>query len=84
MQPNYTPGNFPWLPLGALFFFCSALVGFGMGVSVTERPALASAGILTKAYYSLSLFVVGGVDLGTPFGGPFLGSAHDMGVAMDR
>lgn len=73
MQNNYSPGNFPWLPLGALFFFGCALIGFGMGVSVTERPELATAGILTQAYYSLSLFVVGGVDLGTPFGGPFIG-----------
>ena len=39
-----------------------------MGVS--ERPEVASGGPLMLAYYSLSLFVVGGVDLGTPVGGP--------------
>lgn len=41
-----------------------------MGVAVSERPDIVSSGLLTKAYYSLSLFVVGGVDLGTPYGGP--------------
>jgi hypothetical protein len=65
--------KFPWRSAGALFFFLSALVGFSMGVAVTERPEVIDAGILTRAYYSLSLFVVGGVDLGTPYGGSFLG-----------
>jgi voltage-gated potassium channel Kch len=72
-ESRYSPSNIPWRSAGALFFFFCALVGFELGVAVTERPEVASAGILTKAYYSLSLFVVGGVDLGTPFGGPFIG-----------
>ena len=38
-----------------------------MGVS--ERD-LADAGILTRAYYTLGLFFLGGLDLGTPVGGP--------------
>lgn len=75
MQSDYSTSSFPWLSAGALLFFFCALAGFEMGVSVTERPELASAGILTKAYYSLSLFVVGGVDLGTPKGGPIIGQA---------
>lgn len=62
-----------WRSLSALFFFLAALVGFESGVSVTERPEIVDAGLLTQAYYSLSLFVVGGVDLGTPNGGPPLG-----------
>jgi Trk K+ transport system NAD-binding subunit len=73
MQKTYAAKDFPWLSAGALFFFFSALVGFESGVMVTERPELASSGLLTKAYYSLSLFVVGGVDLGTPIGGPPFG-----------
>jgi Trk K+ transport system NAD-binding subunit len=73
MQKTYSFKDFPWLSAGALFFFFSALIGFELGVAVTERPGLPSAGLLTKAYYSLSLFVVGGVDLGTPVGGPPLG-----------
>jgi voltage-gated potassium channel Kch len=74
MQMNkYSSSNIPWRSASAVFFFVCALVGFEMGVAVTERPGVTSAGLLTKAYYSLSLFVVGGVDLGTPFGGPFIG-----------
>lgn len=40
------------------------------GVSVSERPEVSPEQPLMLAYYSLSLFVVGGVDLGTPVGGP--------------
>jgi voltage-gated potassium channel Kch len=69
----YSKGKFSWRSFGALFFFISAIIGFEMGVAVTERPEVVSSGILTKAYYSLSLFVVGGVDLGTPYGGPLIG-----------
>jgi len=75
MQKKYTSDGFPWLSAGALFCFFSALIGFESGVAVTERLELADSGLLTKAYYSLSLFVVGGVDLGTPVGGPVLGRA---------
>ena len=72
-QDNYNASTFSWRSLGALFLFCSAIIGFELGVGVTERPDVIHAGILTKAYYSLSLFVVGGVDLGTPDGGPLIG-----------
>lgn len=40
------------------------------GVGVTERN-LVSAGVAERAYYALGLFVMGGLDLGTPVGGPF-------------
>lgn len=73
MQNKYKSDGFPWLSAGALFCFFAALIGFESGVAVTERLELAESGLLTKAYYSLSLFVVGGVDLGTPVGGPILG-----------
>ncbi len=66
---RFPPKQFPWRSAGALFFFVSALIGFESGVAVTERPDIVDAGTLTRAYYSLSLFVVGGVDLGTPYGG---------------
>ncbi|MEH6548403.1 MAG: NAD-binding protein [Pseudomonadales bacterium] len=46
-----------------------------LGVSVTEKPPMTSDDILIMAYYSLSLFVVGGVDLGTPIGGPNIARA---------
>jgi Trk K+ transport system NAD-binding subunit len=41
-----------------------------MDVALTERPDIGSADMLTKAYYSLGLFVMGGLDIGTPTGGP--------------
>lgn len=43
-----------------------------MGVTTSERPNLGEHGPLAMAYYSVSLFVVGGVDLGTPVGGSAL------------
>ncbi|MFT4825422.1 MAG: voltage-gated potassium channel Kch [Halioglobus sp.] len=72
-QESSISSGFSWRTLGALFFFFSAIVGFELGVSVTERPDVVDSSILTKAYFSLSLFVVGGVDLGTPNGGPLIG-----------
>lgn len=62
-----------WRSTGALLFFFSAFAGFQLGVSVSERPEIVDGGILLHAYYSLSLFVVGGVDLGAPEGGPLIG-----------
>jgi Trk K+ transport system NAD-binding subunit len=62
-----------WRSTAAIVFFFSALIGFQLGVSVSERPEIVYASILERAYYSLSLFVVGGVDLGTPQGGPLIG-----------
>lgn len=54
-------------PLVAVGF---GLAGFLGGVGVTERPEVADAGVLTKLYYTLGLFIFGGMDLGTPVGGP--------------
>ena len=65
--------NISWRWLAAVIFFSMALSGLLMGVSLSERPSVYTAEILTKVYYSLGLFVVGGLDLGTPQGGPILG-----------
>jgi Trk K+ transport system NAD-binding subunit len=65
--------NAPWRSVIALLLFASAVLGFQLGVSVSERPGVHTSGLLTQAYYSLSLFVVGGVDLGAPQGGPVIG-----------
>ena len=62
-----------WRWLAAILFFSFALSGLQMGVTLSERPSIISADLLTKAYYSLGLFVVGGLDLGTPTGGPLIG-----------
>ncbi len=62
-----------WRWAAAVFFFLSALFGMLMGVSLSERPEVIEASVLTKIYYSLGLFVVGGLDLGIPTGGPLIG-----------
>ncbi len=56
----------------ALLFLCG-FVGFLSGTGVSERPNVVDTSWLTKAYYTLGLFVVGGLDLGTPEGGPLWG-----------
>ncbi len=60
-----------WPAAAALFLL--AFVGLLSGVSLSERPDVGVSSLLTKAYYSLGLFVVGGLDIGTPSGGPWLG-----------
>lgn len=45
-----------------------------MGVEVSDR-AVQGAGVLPKLYYTLGLFVLGGMDLGVPRAGPPLGQA---------
>ena len=49
------------------------MLGLSSGVSLTERPDIVDGSLLDKAYYSLGLFVVGGLDIGLPTGGPLLG-----------
>jgi Trk K+ transport system NAD-binding subunit len=63
--------NWRWFAATTLFF--CAFIGLLTGVSLSERPDVVSSDALTKAYYSLGLFVMGGLDLGTPTGGPVLG-----------
>ncbi len=54
----------------ALSAFGLALYAFREGVAVSDRPEVRGAGLLTHIYYSLGLFVLGGLDLGVPVGGP--------------
>lgn len=68
-----------WRPLAWRLFafaivYLIAVVGFAMGVGVSERD-LADAGLAERAYYALGLFVLGGLDIGTPEGGPLVGRA---------
>ncbi|MCZ6619625.1 MAG: NAD-binding protein [Gammaproteobacteria bacterium] len=62
-----------WRWPAALILFLLAIGGLLSGVSLSERPDVIHSGFLTKAYYSLGLFVVGGLDIGTPTGGSALG-----------
>lgn len=57
-----------WLALCATV--ACGLVGFLAGVGVTERVDLPSASWPSKLYYTFGLFLFGGMDLGTPVGGP--------------
>ena len=60
-----------WWAAGALLAF--GYTGLASGVSLSERPDVGDAGALIMAYYSLGLFVFGGLDIGFPVGGPLAG-----------
>ncbi|MDH3625371.1 MAG: NAD-binding protein [Myxococcales bacterium] len=59
-----------WRIALAVSAFGLALYAFRSGVVVSDRPEVLGAGILTHVYYSLGLFVLGGLDLGVPVQGP--------------
>ena len=63
-----------WRVMAFAAVFAAAVTGLAMGVGVTERDLL-GPGIAEKAYYALGLFVLGGLDIGTPVGGPAIGRA---------
>ena len=68
-----------WRPLvGRVLAFAVvyvvAITAFSMGVGVSQRD-IADASIAERAYYGLGLFVLGGLDIGLPEGGPFVGRA---------
>ena len=78
MDDSPTPppraGGVAWRPLlwrGSLIVaaFLCGWVGLMAGAGVSERPLL-QGGALERAYYALGLFVMGGLDLGVPVGGP--------------
>jgi Trk K+ transport system NAD-binding subunit len=62
-----------WKSWSAIIIFSCGFAGLVVGVGVTERPGVSEAELLTKAYYAFGLFVLGGLDLGTPTGGPLYG-----------
>ena len=61
-----------WRWYAAVGLFLCGFLGLAFGVTPTERPQIQTSGWLTMAYYSLGLFVVGGLDIGTPSGGPLV------------
>ncbi len=65
-----SPSSWFWRVALAVFAFGLALYAFRNGVVVSDRPEVLGAGILTHVYYSLGLFVLGGLDLGVPTDGP--------------
>lgn len=42
-------------------------------MDVSDRPGVPESNVFTKAYYAFGLFVLGGLDLGTPSQGPLFG-----------
>jgi TrkA-N domain len=62
-----------WKSWLAITIFGCGFLGFVVGVGVSERPNVSEADLLTKAYYAVGLFVLGGLDLGTPASGPLYG-----------
>lgn len=58
---------------GAIFLI--AFIGFELGVTLTEDTPGQGRSILVNAYFALSLFVIGGIDIGTPSEGPLFGIA---------
>ncbi len=64
------PRKFGWRWYAAAGLFLAGFLGLAGGVEVSERPDILTSGLLTKAYYALGLFVVGGLDIGTPLSGP--------------
>jgi hypothetical protein len=59
-----------WRALAFGVVWVTGFVGFLAGTGVSERVV---AGVAESAYYALGLFVLGGLDLGTPVGGPSYG-----------
>lgn len=61
-----------WRALAFVAVYLIGLVGFLSGTGVSER---AISGFAESAYYAIGLFVLGGMDLGIPVGGPLYGRA---------
>ena len=67
--------KFNWRWWGAAVLFSCGFIGLLAGTSLSERPDVLTSGWLTKAYYALGFFVVGGLDVGMPVGGSAWGRA---------
>lgn len=62
--------RFRWRVVVLVMTVLLGMAGFLSGVSVTQRPEIVDADFPTMLYYTLGLFIFGGMDLGTPIGGP--------------
>lgn len=61
---------FRWRGAVLMLVFGLGLVAFLSGVGVSDRGGIPLSDVTTKVYYTLGLFVLGGMDLGVPTGGP--------------
>ena len=64
-----------WRVLPAVCTVALGLVGFSSGADVTMLENVSSHGFLAHLYYTLGLFIFGGMDLGVPSGEPVWGQA---------
>ena len=67
---RFTGASLGWRWMAVALIFLMGLVAFANGVALSARPDVTQATILEQTYYILGLFVVGGLDLGMPTGGP--------------
>lgn len=59
----------PVRAVAAAGIFATAVIGFEAGVVLSVDGGMQRS-LLVNAYYALSLFVIGGIDIGTPLTGP--------------
>ena len=62
-----------WRLLVLVVVVAIGVTGLTAGVELSERPGVPDSGLPAKVYYTLGLFVFGGLDLGVPRGGPLWG-----------
>jgi len=62
--------RFLWRALVLTLVFSAGLASFMGGATVSDRPHASDNGLVTQVYYTIGLFVLGGMDLGVPNGGP--------------
>lgn len=63
-----------WRGLLLIVVFGCSLLSIQMGVTFSERPD-GTSDLLSQLYYTIGLFVLGGLDLGVPSGGTAFGRA---------
>jgi voltage-gated potassium channel Kch len=68
-----TAGALRVISIAAVFLL--GIYAFSNGVQTTESSDLGEQGLLAWIYYCAALFVLGGLDLGVPNGGPLLAHA---------
>lgn len=61
-----------WRWILAVIVYLCGLAGFLSGVELSERD-ISDANLATRMYYTLGLFILGGMDLGVPVSGPWWG-----------
>jgi hypothetical protein len=64
------PPSYSLRLLGAAVVIILALAAFAAGVGTTGVPDMGSESLAGWLYFAIGLFVFGGLDLGTPVGGP--------------